>query len=148
VPAAIGPTVDFVGGWAVPGAPTAAMRAGARPVAADVLVLMAGTNDVRLGVDWPETEDNLVAIVETVGIGRVLVSAIPPYDPDPGRSVDFNRRLEKLAADRGWTFLTPWSTFDDDGSWTAGASADGVHPVPSVAAEVGRQLNVVMAEGR
>jgi hypothetical protein len=148
VPSAVGPTVDFVGGWAVPGAPTADMLAGARPETADVLVLMGGTNDLRTGVGWSDTRRHLLGVVDTVGVSHVLLCAVPAWQPDPEESVALDEHLEKLAAREGWTFLDPWAEVDVDGSWTAGASADGVHPVAAVAAEVGRQIGAALAAGR
>ncbi|WP_418605516.1 hypothetical protein [Georgenia sp. SUBG003] len=46
---AVGEDVALVGGWARWGATTAQMAAAAEPVEADVLVILAGTNDVAPG---------------------------------------------------------------------------------------------------
>lgn len=142
-----GPPLQLVGGWAVPGTTTAQMRAGVGPLPADVLVVMAGTNDLRDGTAWEVSGDNLEAIVAQSGDPGVLLSSVPPYDPAPAASVAYNRHLEEFAAAEGWRFVDPWSTCSDDGAWVAGASADGVHPRPQVAERVGRELRALLLTG-
>ena len=141
VPAAeqSGPT--FVGGWAVPGATTAQMRAGVTgPLDADLLVVMAGTNDVNQDVPWSTSAQDLVSMVQTAAVDTVVVSAIPPYDADPAASVVYNQMLSGLATAQGWTLVDPWTTVDANGAYVAGASPDGVHPAPEVAVTVGATI--------
>jgi lysophospholipase L1-like esterase len=137
--------LDFVGGWAVPGATTAAMVAGVRPVDADVLVVMGGTNDVGTGVPWAVTQTNLEEIVRTVAFPTVLLSAIPPRDNSAERTVQTNRDLEQLAASQGWGFVDPWADMSSDGTWIPGTSEDGIHPVEEVATLVGQRLAAAVA---
>jgi hypothetical protein len=137
---ATGPPLTLRGGWAVPGATTADLRARVGPVTADVLVLMLGTNDLARDVDWDVSAANLRAIVATVGVGSVLVSAIPPSDAHPDERSMYDVRLAQLAVDQGWGFIDPWTSVDAGGSYLAGASVDGVHPTQEVARAVGEQL--------
>jgi acyl-CoA thioesterase I len=137
--------LDFVGGWAVPGATTAAMVAGVRPVDADVLVVMGGTNDVGTGVPWAVTQTNLEEIVRTAAVPTVLLSAIPPRDDSAERAVQTNRDLEQLAGSQGWGFVDPWADMSSDGTWIPGTSEDGIHPVEEVATLVGQRLAAAVA---
>jgi hypothetical protein len=138
--AAAGAPLTLRGGWAVPGATTADLRGRVGPVTADILVLMAGTNDLARNVDWDVSAANLRAIVATVGVGSVLVSAIPPSDAHPDERSMYDVRLAQLAVEQGWGFLDPWTSVDAGGSYLPGASVDGVHPTQEVARAVGEQL--------
>jgi acyl-CoA thioesterase I len=129
------------GGWAIPGRVTGDMRANVSPTTADVLVLLGGTNDLARGLPWAETEANLRAIVATISARKALVVAIPPYDLDPAGRSTFNARLAALAAQSHWRFLDPWTSVTMNGAWVAGASVDGIHPAPAVAAGAGRVIS-------
>jgi lysophospholipase L1-like esterase len=145
--AAIGEPLTFLGGWATPGATTAGMRDGVERYDAHQLVLMAGTNDLGSSVPWDASEDHLVDIVERVGIDRVVLAAVPPLDPLPAQVVEYNRRLELLADREGWIYVDPWTGVSRNGSFTEGASRDGVHPVPAAAEQAGERLREVLLEG-
>jgi lysophospholipase L1-like esterase len=140
VPFAEGAPLAFDGGWASPGATTAAMRAGAGVSGADQLVVMGGTNDLLTGLDWTSTRANLVDVVATVGVPDVLLCAIPPLDQQPQARSEFNVRLAELAAEQGWDYVDPWTGVEAAGTFVATASEDGVHPTPEVAAAVGDQI--------
>ena len=144
VPAASDPPLTFLGGWAVPGATTAAMLEGVGPMGADVLVLMGGTNDLMRGHDLAETRANLVAIVDEVNAPEVLLCAVGPLDGRAAEVTDYNRQLEALAAESGWTFVDPWGAAWNDGSFVEGASDDGVHPTPEYADRVGREIRAAL----
>ncbi|WNV74814.1 GDSL-type esterase/lipase family protein [Geodermatophilus sp. DSM 44513] len=131
--------LTFVGGYAVPGATTAVMREDLVTVDADVLVVMAGTNDVGTGEPWETIRDNLLAITAAAGT-PVLLSAIPPYDQVAEEVVATNARLAELAAEQGWEFVDPWADLSVDGAWLPGTSEDGIHPVEEVVALVGQRL--------
>src|SRR4051794_36635513 len=75
--------VDVIGGWAIKGATTAAMAAGAQPSDADALVVMAGTNDVLQGIPWEQSAANIEAIVEAGGgdPGGLCPILAPPSNP-------------------------------------------------------------------
>jgi acyl-CoA thioesterase I len=127
-----------VGGWARPGAVTADMRAGFRPVAADVLVLLGGTNDLARGIPWEVTETNLLALATAAGTPDLLLVAIPPADADPVARSAFNARLAVLADRAQWRFTDPWAEVAVGGGWAPGTTVDGIHPTPEVAAAAGR----------
>jgi lysophospholipase L1-like esterase len=130
-----------VGGWALPGRVTGDMLANVSPTAADVLVLLGGTNDLARGVPWADTVANLRGIVATVGAREALLVAIPPYDADPAGRSAFNARLAALAYQAHWRFLDPWTSVTVNGAWVAGASVDGIHPAPPVAAAAGQLIS-------
>ena len=147
LPQAKGPPLRFLGGWAVPGATTEEMRAGVVPAKADVVVVMAGTNDLLRGVPWEQTRANLLAIVGTVAADGVLVAAVPPADELPAGRQDLNQRLRELADQQGWYRVDPWVAAErQDGSWVPGASADGVHPSQVTADAAGRVLRTALLD--
>ena len=57
----------------------------------------------------------------------------------------YNAALADLASRNGWTYLDPWGEVDAGGTFTPGASPDGVHPTPAVAAEVGDRIGRSLA---
>ena len=133
---------DLVAGWAVPGATTAQMRSGVAggDWPADVLVVMAGTNDLVQGVPWEGSAADLEGIVAAFDAPTVVVVAIAPNDPLPAARNGYNAALADLAGQRGWTYLDPWADVDAGGAFTAGASEDGVHPTAAVATDVGDRI--------
>jgi hypothetical protein len=146
VPSAEGPGVDVIGGWAVPGATTAAMRAGVRPLPAEALVVLAGTNDVGLGVPWEESAAALGAVVATVGVDRVLVCSIPPYDAHLVAVGEYNSRLAELAAAQRWEFVDCGAPVrDPSGAWLPGMTDDGVHPTVAGAELIGAAVYDALA---
>ncbi|GAB3357437.1 SGNH/GDSL hydrolase family protein [Modestobacter lapidis] len=148
VGAAQGAALDLRGGWAVPGATTADMLAGVQRQDADVVVVLAGTNDISRGIPWATRAANIQAIVATVGAGDVLLSAVPPLDPHPAEALDHNSRLAALAQERGWAFTDPWTGVRTPaGTFVPGASADGVHPTPEVADAAGRRIREALLTG-
>ncbi len=147
VHAATGKPLRYTGGWAVAGATTAQMLAGVEPVTADVVVIMAGTNDLVQSVPTDVTLADLTAIATRVGAGRVLLCAIPPSQDYAASAEGLNRSLAALARSNGWGFVDPWSSVDDEGSWVAGASLDGVHPVLAVARTVGAVIRTALLDG-
>ena len=138
---------DLVDGWAVPGATTADMLAGVEPTdwTADVLVVMAGTNDLARGLPWEESAAHLEGIVAAAGAPTTVVVAIAPSDPRPAARNGYNAALAGLAGGNGWTYLDPWGEVDAGGSFAPGASPDGVHPTPAVAADVGSRIGWSLA---
>ena len=144
VPAALGDPLVLGGGWAVPGATTGDMRQGIARVDGDVLVLMAGTNDIASGVDWNASRDNVLAITRTMRIDAVVVSAIPPSAGHAEDATAFNEQLRQVAIEQGWTFVDPWEPARDGVGWVPGDTVDGVHPTQEVADEVGRTLRAAV----
>ncbi len=138
-----GETVDRlqrVGGWAYPGRVTEDMRAAVVPTDADVLVLLAGTNDLIRGVPWERTAENLRAISATVGARQTLLVAVVPIDSMAEQRRTFNQRLVALAADAGWRYVDPWTSLAAGDRWLPGASPDALHPTPESAVVAGRSI--------
>ncbi|GAA1703830.1 hypothetical protein GCM10009792_24970 [Microcella alkalica] len=109
----------FAGGWADGGATTARIADELTPITADVLLVMAGTNDVGLGVPFEESAANLKTAIAKTTANRTILLAIPPRFPETQpTSADFNLALRAVAAENGWEY------FDGHQSTTL---EDGVH---------------------
>jgi lysophospholipase L1-like esterase len=144
VPASLGDPLVLAGGWAVPGATTADMRSGIQQVDGDVLVVMAGTNDIDEGLDWTASRDNLLAITRTLRTRPVLVAAIPPSAEHAEAATAYNEQLRQVAIEQGWTFVDPWESARRGANWVDGYTFDGIHPVQEVADEAGRTLRAAV----
>lgn len=131
----------LVGGWAVPGAYTAAMAEGMAPVQADVLVVMAGTNDVYGATPVDQSLANVRTIVEKSKVSRVVISSTAPLNAFPAEGAAWNDQLRALAHEEGWEFIDPWKVIrTDDNRYPVGMSPDGVHPTAATAAVVGQYI--------
>ncbi|WP_213814051.1 SGNH/GDSL hydrolase family protein [Glaciihabitans sp. dw_435] len=120
----------YAGGWAVAGATTTAMAEGVTRIDdTDIVVILAGTNNVSHGVPWDQAAGDLSRIVETTDARHTVVSAIPPFDQHATEARTYNLQLSELAASRGWDFIDPWVEQRDGDFWEAGRSIDGAHPV-------------------
>ncbi|WP_344796578.1 SGNH/GDSL hydrolase family protein [Frondihabitans peucedani] len=125
-----GDGVDYVGGWAKGGTTVQEQAAHVRPISdVDVLVLMAGTNDVRLHIGFAEAAASYDSIVSTIHAKHVIVGAIPPYDRDPRAAAVYEQQLRRYVATKGWDFVDPWGFARDGLRYRAGISVDGIHPV-------------------
>lgn len=126
----VGPNVEFTGeGWAKGGAQLAEIAANTTPVSADVLVVMAGTNDLGpYGTPVPERMQLVAQIAAAAGAPHVLIAAVPPIFA-PEWAVEHNAALLHLATVNGWGFVDPWVAIRDDaGNFIPGYSDDQVHP--------------------
>jgi len=133
--------VDVLGGWAVKGATTAAMAAGARPSDADVLVVMAGTNDILQDIPWEQSAADIEAVVAAVGADRVVLCTIVPLASDPAAAADFNAHLATLADEHGWRLVDSAAAVrTPDGNWDPGMSEDGIHPTDAGAVLLGAAI--------
>jgi lysophospholipase L1-like esterase len=137
---ASGPAVQFAGGWADGGVVSAVMSDHVRAVPADVLVIVAGTNDAGQGVPFEQTAANLKAIAATVGAKRVIVSAIPPRDAEPELATRFNAELKPFVEAQGWTFVDAMAGLRKADANAPGLTSDGVHPTKAGARIVGLAL--------
>ena len=133
-------TLVFSGGWAAGGATSARMAANARPVKADVLVILAGTNDLATGVPFAQTVANLERIVATVGAPRVVVSAVPPRNGSPDATVAFNVELHAAVLAHGWMWTDGPVGLREGTLYAPGMSRDGIHPNQAGAEVLGRAL--------
>ena len=124
-----GDGLDYVGGWAKGGSTVEEQAAAVTPVEdVDVLVLMSGTNDVRLGVPFEQAAPSYDAVVGTIGAAHVVVAAIPPYDRDPAAAARYGAQLEAYVVRRGWTYVDPWAWLRDGVLFAPGTTRDGIHP--------------------
>lgn len=108
--------------------------------AADVLVLAAGTNDLRTGVPTDQTIEHLGRALDAAArdADEVLVATVPPWpDTDAG---PLNAAIRALAAERGVPVADFASVLSADG-----ATIDGVHPT---AASAERMAGLVAAASR
>jgi lysophospholipase L1-like esterase len=145
---AVGDGVRFAGGWAVSGAVTAEMARNARPVQADVLVILAGTNDVYRGLPFATCAANLRSIAGTVGAARVVVSSIPPIDFESALVTSYNEQLHAFAAESGWEFVDAMTGIRSGDRFADGMSSDGVHPTVRAAESIGAAIREHVVGGR
>lgn len=124
LPAGLG----FAGGWAKGGASTQLMRDSVTPIDADVVVIMAGTNDGGR-ISFEESAANLKEIVAKVGVQRLIVSSIAPRDADPVMASSYNQKLEPFVKAQGWEYVDAWAGVRTAANqYAPGMSHDGVHP--------------------
>lgn len=135
----------FAGGWAAGGATTARMAASVRPVRADVVVIIAGTNDLAQGVPFSVTASNIERIVATVGAPRVVVSAIPPRDSAQSTTAAFNASLKAFVAAQGWEWVDAAADLREGERYAPGMSLDGIHPNQAGAEALGHALDVAIS---
>lgn len=138
--------LPLVGGWALPGAQLDAMLANVQPSpTAEWLLIMGGTNDMYYRVPIETRLALIDQIVEKVGAHRVVLSTVAPYNPEPWLAGEWNGALAAHAAERGWSFIDPWSNVRDGEVWAAGADyGDGVHPSPASAVIIGTSIKMLL----
>lgn len=143
---AVGPEVEFVGGWAEWGASIARMAdAVTEPFDADVLVILAGTNDV--GWTAPEEIDaGLRTIVDRAGVDAVVLSSVPPLDGAVEEAERMNAELEDVAHRHDWTWVDSAAGLRDGGAFAEGMSVDGVHPSDAGARVIGEAIAPAVVE--
>jgi len=145
-----GDGITVLGGWAHSGATTEDMVDGLdslqpRDADADVLVLMAGNNDIETGMPLAETEQNLVEIAQRAGPRRVLLSAIAPDDGWGDQVLAMDTALQSLARAQGWEWVDPMTHVRaPDGQYRPGTSEDGVHPDDQSAARIGEAIRAAL----
>jgi lysophospholipase L1-like esterase len=149
------PSIIDVGGFAAPGYTSGQVLANIEAAPdADVLVIMVGTNDVRLGVDPYTTRDNIDAIAAKVGAARVLLVGTPPINSTNYRGIDrrtkgyvLNRYLIKIAAYRGWMYADPFANYRGyNNAWLSGRSADGTHPTAAASAYAAARMETYIRQ--
>lgn len=148
-PVATGADTVLVGGWAKGGANLALMAANVQPVDADVLVIMAGTNDLgdRWGTPMESRLQSIRSIAAAVGAPRVILSAVAPMDGHLPWVTAHNTALRDLAATEGWTFVDPWEPITaTNGNYAEGATTDGVHPTWVAAQIIGDTLGSAITQ--
>ncbi|MBO9038897.1 GDSL-type esterase/lipase family protein [Curtobacterium flaccumfaciens] len=149
-----------VGGTAIGSATTTKILANTAHHGADVLVVMAGTNDLRYQRSSASILQNIDKIAARAGADHVVISAIAPSNTtNYGKShIDrrklgeiLNRDLQNHALTRGWMFVDPWAADRRlDGGWPSSRTYDGVHPTVAMSKKVSvrmQQAIHIAAEG-
>ncbi|WP_158507162.1 GDSL-type esterase/lipase family protein [Subtercola sp. Z020] len=134
--------IEYAGGWARDGATSALMASQVQPVPdADVVVIMAGTNDLAAGLTLEQLDDDITSIVSTVGAKNVVLAAIPPITLRADYAVEANADLEALAAKNGWFFHDGWGNLRTaDGVWSTQYKVDGIHTTKAGYGVFGRDM--------
>lgn len=140
----LGEGFGFGGGWARSGAQTSEILENAKPVQADVLILVVGANDYSNGVAFERTSANVVALVKKSGVSRVVVSSVPPRDETPELTVEYNRNLERLAGAQGWEFVDAAGGVRSGDVYAPGMSHDGIHPTAKAARIMGEAIRAAI----
>lgn len=140
-----GAGVEYAGGWARAGATPDEMAGNVQHIDdVDVLVILAGTNAVRVGRTFPEERAAYERIARVVGARHVIVSDIPPYRWKPRAAATYAAALEAFTREQGWYWYDPWTFARAGDGWAAGVTSDGTHPAD--AAEY-RRLGLSMRQG-
>lgn len=142
-------TTAFLGGWALGGATSGEMAAGLQPVSADVLVMIAGTNDIHASVGYATIGQNMLAIVGKSDVGRVLVSSVPPRNDFREPTARYNAWLHDFVLEQGWDWVDAARGLraeQDPLSYGPGLSEDGVHPSNAGARLLGTAILAELVE--
>lgn len=139
-----GDGLTFAGGWARGGAETSAMVENVAPLDADVLVILAGTNDAGHGVPFDVTAENIDGIVEEVGAERVIIPSIPPNDERPDVPIEHNIQMRAYTESQGWEWVDSASGVRDGDLYADGMTADGVHPTVEAARIMGEAIRAAI----
>ncbi|MGC0144420.1 SGNH/GDSL hydrolase family protein [Pseudactinotalea sp. Z1732] len=142
---AVGPQVRFVGGWAVWGASTEQMASETPALEADVLVILAGTNDAGR-MPHEQIGSNLARIAEVAGVEEVVLSSVPPIDSAPEAATELNEFLRGFAADQGWTWVDAAAGLRAGDRFAEGMADDGVHPTAAGAEVLGEAIGAAVLE--
>ncbi|WP_165968663.1 SGNH/GDSL hydrolase family protein [Arthrobacter crusticola] len=115
-----------------PGAQTVALvdRLDAAAHQADLVVVQAGTNDIRKGRSPEQAAEGVRVLWDGITArGAAPVAAlVPPSETQPALAVELNRLLRTAAEARGMPLLDVYTPVAaTDGSWRAGLSNDGIH---------------------
>jgi len=144
------PAEEFtlVGGWAIDGSTSTAMADAAMAIPdAELLIVMAGTNDIAAGVPTVFTLDEISRIADTVGASSIVLCAIAPLNWSPGAVTDLNAALKEYARAQGWLFIDPWAPVrNPDGTWASAYLTDGVHTSAEGYAIAGAQIAAQLTE--
>ncbi len=115
-----------------PGAQTVGLvdRLDAAVRQADLVVVQAGTNDIRKGRSSEQAAEGVRVLWDGITArGAAPVAAlVPPSDTQPALAVELNRLLRTAAKARNMPLLDVYTPVAAaDGSWRAGLSNDGIH---------------------
>lgn len=143
---AIGPEIEFVGGWAEWGATTERMASALQqPLEADVLVILAGTNDAGW-VPHRQIGIQLRRIADAAAVEDVVLASVPPNDFAVGVTAELNAYLEGFASREGWTWVDAAARLREGDRYAEGMSYDGVHPTEAGARVLGEAIGEAVVE--
>lgn len=143
---AIGPEIEYVGGWAQNGASIAGMvQAVTAPFPADVVVVLAGTNDLG-GTPDDQVVSGLITLVSQAGVDSVVLSSVPPMDLAPENADRMNSLLEQTAAEQGWVWVDSAAGLRDGNVFAHGMTYDGIHPTEAGATVIGEAIRLAILE--
>jgi lysophospholipase L1-like esterase len=109
-------------------------------VNADVLVVLAGTNDLGRR-PFEESQENVAEIAATVGAPRVVVSAVPPLNKSPKLATDYNASMKAFVESKGWEWIDAMAQVRAGDVYAEGMTSDGTHPTPAAARLIGEAVN-------
>ncbi|WP_164860567.1 SGNH/GDSL hydrolase family protein [Rhodococcus sp. X156] len=132
--------ITFVGGWADSGATTERMAAAAKSMPADVVVVGVDLTDAERDVPASSTTANVEKIVRAVNAPRVILTGALPSAAEPTLATQTNSALQKLASQRGWTFVDVGAPVRSGDGYARGMSADGENPNAAAAAAIGETV--------
>jgi lysophospholipase L1-like esterase len=131
--------------WVDRDAEVSDLAAQVRPSDADVLVVLAGTNDLDHGSPGDEVELGLTHLVAAAGVEHVLISSIPPVEDLPQKTADFNELLARIAYRHDWSFVDAGSAVvRADCRYRTRLSPDGIRPSPEGARIIGEAVRGVL----
>ncbi|MBJ2119966.1 SGNH/GDSL hydrolase family protein [Arthrobacter sp. MSA 4-2] len=115
-----------------PGAQTVGLvdRLDAAVRQADLVVVQAGTNDIRKGRSPEQAAEGVRVLWDgiTARGAAPIAALVPPSETQPALAVELNRLLRTAAEARGMPLLDVYTPVAAaDGSWRAGLSNDGIH---------------------
>jgi lysophospholipase L1-like esterase len=118
------------------------------------VVVLVGTNDIFLGATPSDVAFNVHEILEQIERARpgtrVVLCAVPPRKPEPGRFPDLllqlDAQLHALAAvRRGVTWCDTWEPFADEiGGVREAEFPDGLHPNEAGYAKLAEALGAAL----
>lgn len=125
-----------------------------------VVHIMGGTNDIagNTGPMTPEMSENNIRAMTDIAQGegiKVLIASVPPAARFPwapaietrGAIAALNRRLKRLAAEKGATWVDYHPVLDDgSGAMKPGLSYDGVHPTEAGYDAMATVVNPILAK--
>lgn len=139
-------TLTNIGGTAIGGATVPRILTNVSARDADVLVVMAGTNDIRYARSSTTITQNIGKVVHKVGARHVVIAAIAPSNVTKygKKHIDrrkqgeiLNRDLQNYALTNGYLFVDPWAADRQlNGGWPSNRTIDGTHPTVAMSKKV------------
>lgn len=141
------------------------MKADVLDLKPQVMVVLAGTNDLARGVTVPTIENNLYMmglLAKASGIKVVMTSVLPVNGPNitirpPDKILEINKYLQELCAKEGYVYVDYHAALKNgEGLIPVDLAADGLHPnsagykimAPLVQAGIDKALAASPAPGR